>query len=66
MQTVIPKKHAAERQLRDHLEPDRCVSAWLWVASGMVSLANTEKGRRALDENGIRFVGRMVLAKHLA
>jgi hypothetical protein len=63
--TVIRKKEAARQQLAAHLRPGRRVSAWLWVASGDVQFADTEKARRRLDEHGIRFVGRQVLANHL-
>jgi hypothetical protein len=35
------------------------------VASGKVHFADTEKARLRLDQNGIKFVGTRVLAKHL-
>jgi len=62
--TVIQKKEAARVQLRDHLKPGKRVARWLWVASGRVHFANTEKDVRRLDQKGIQFVGK-VLAKHL-
>jgi hypothetical protein len=62
---VINKRKAAKQQLAAHLEPGAHVARWLWVASGKVQFADTEKARRRLDENGIEFVGKQVLAKHL-
>lgn len=63
--TVIKKRKAAKQQLADHLEPSARVSKWLWVASGKVHFADTEKARRRLDQNGIEFIGSTVRAKHL-
>jgi hypothetical protein len=63
--TVIRKRAAALAQMKDHLEPDARISSWLWVASKDVDFANTEKTRIRLDSNGIRFVGKIVKARHL-
>jgi len=63
--TVIGKRAAAKGQLRSHLEDGVFVSKWLWVASGRVHFADTEKARRRLDQNGVQFVGTRVDAKHL-
>lgn len=63
--TVIRKRQAAREQLRDHLRNGAKISKWLWVASGNVHFANTEKTRILLDQNGIEFVGKKVLKKHL-
>jgi len=63
--TIIRKREAAKDQLASHLKPGRRVSRWLWVASGRVHFAATEKAKLRLDQNGIQFVGRRVLAKHL-
>lgn len=63
--TVIKKRASALEQLKGHLKPGAQVKTWLWVASGSVQFANTEKARRRLDQNGIDFVGRKVLARHL-
>jgi hypothetical protein len=63
--TVIRKRSAARQQLRKHLKQGARIHSWLWVASGKVHFADTEKARRRLDQNGIRFVGGKVLAKHL-
>jgi hypothetical protein len=63
--TVIDKRTAARNHLRDHLREGVSVSRWLWVASGDVHFADTERARRRLDQNGIQFVGRKILPKHL-
>ncbi|MGC4060040.1 MAG: hypothetical protein QM749_03965 [Aquabacterium sp.] len=62
--TVIRKRTAAREQLRGHLKDNVHVAKWLWVASGKVQFADTEKARRLLDQNGIEFVGTKVLPKH--
>jgi hypothetical protein len=63
--TVIRKKRAALDQLKDHLRDGARMAKWLWVTSGKVHFADTEKTRRLLDEKGIEFVGTRVYAKHL-
>jgi hypothetical protein len=63
--TVIRKRRAALAQLAPHLKQGARVTDWLWVASGKVHFANTEKTRLQLDQNGIRFVGTRVLPKDL-
>jgi hypothetical protein len=63
--TVIKKKVKAKEQLQSHLRPGVRIAAWLWVASGKVHFANTERARVRLDQNGIRFVGTRVMRKHL-
>jgi hypothetical protein len=63
--TVIGKRSSARKQLRTHLRDGARVSRWLWVASGRVSFAHTEKAKLLLDQNGIEFVGTKVMAKHL-
>lgn len=63
--TVINKRVAAREQLRDHLRNGAVVAKWLWVASGKVRFAATEKTARRLDQNGIEFVGKLVTGKHL-
>lgn len=63
--TIIRKQAVARVQLRGHLRDGVHVTKWLWVASGRVAFADTEKARRRLDENGIEFVGTQVKAKHL-
>lgn len=62
---VIAKRTAAIRQLRGHLRKGRAVSRWLWVSSGRVDFDPYEKAKRRLDENGILFVGKRVMEKHL-
>lgn len=63
--TVIKKRTAAREQLKEHLRDGVRVAKWLWVASGKVHFADTEKARRLLDQNGIEFVGAKVAAKHM-
>jgi hypothetical protein len=63
---IIEKKKAAQEQLRGHLKKNAVVAEWFWVASGKVQFAKTEKAIRRLDEHGILFVSRNLLAKHLA
>ncbi|MCA9538294.1 MAG: hypothetical protein KC620_05370, partial [Myxococcales bacterium] len=62
---IIDKKAAAQRQLSGHLVPGRRVARWLWVASGKADFARTEKTVFRLAQNGIEFVGRSVLRRHL-
>jgi hypothetical protein len=63
--TVVRKLAAAKEQVRPHLKDGINVSRWLWVASGNVQFAGTEKVVFQLAQKGIDFVGRRVLAKHL-
>ncbi len=63
--TVIQKRSAAREHLRSHLRDGETILRWLWVASGKVHFADTEKARRRLDQNGIEFVGQRVMGKHL-
>lgn len=64
--TLIKKRKAAKQQLASHLRTGKSVARWLWVASGKVQFADTEKTRRLLDQNGIEFVGKQVQPKHLS
>lgn len=63
--TVVRKLAAAKEHTRVHLKDGIKVSRWLWVASGNVQFASTEKVVFQLAQKGIHFVGRRVLAKHL-
>lgn len=63
--TVIKKRVAAREQIKEHLRDGVQIEKWLWVASGNVQFANTEKAKLRLDQNGIEFVGKRVTAKHL-
>jgi hypothetical protein len=63
--TVIAKRAAALVRLRSHLGNGKRVSKWLWVASGKVHFADTEKAKLRLDQNGIEFVGKAVGVRHL-
>lgn len=62
---IIKKRAAARDQLVGHLRDGARVTKWLWVASGAVQFADTEKTRRLLDQHGIEFVGTTVMARHL-
>jgi hypothetical protein len=62
---VIKKRAAVIEQLRTHLREGVKIAKWLWVASGKVHFASTEKARFRLDQNGIEFVGKRVMAKHV-
>ncbi len=63
--TILRKRKAALEQLRPHLRDGTKIAKWLWVSSGTVQFADTEKVRRRLDSNGIEFVGKEIRAKHL-
>ncbi len=63
--TVIKKRTAARQHLNGHLRGGKKVEKWLWVASGKVQFANTEKAVFVLSQNGIEFVGKTVTSKHL-
>jgi hypothetical protein len=63
--TVIRKKRAALIQLRDHLRDGARIAKWLWVASGTVQFARTEGATARLNQEGIEFAGRRIMAKHL-
>jgi len=63
--TVIKKREAALGHLKEHLNNGVKITKWLWVASGKVQFANTEKAKLRLDQKGIQFVGTKVTAKHL-
>ena len=63
--TVIAKRVAAKEHLMSHLREGAMIERWLWVASGKIYFANTEKTRRRLDQHGIQFVGKQVMRKHL-
>jgi hypothetical protein len=62
---VINKRRKALEQMEGHLRDGVQVKKWLWVASGKVYLANTEKDIRRLDQNDIEFVGKRITAKNL-
>jgi hypothetical protein len=51
--TLIKKRQAALEHLKSHITDGKRVSKWLWVASGKVHFADTEKARRHLDDKGI-------------
>jgi hypothetical protein len=65
VQTVIRKKQRAQEQLRPHFRDGAKVAEWYWVASGKNRFLDTEKTRRLLDQNGIRFVCPQLAPKDL-
>lgn len=62
--TVINKRAAARAQLEGHLKEGVHIAKWLWVASGKVHFARTERVQRQLDQHGIEFVTK-VAEKHM-
>lgn len=65
VKTVIRKKQRAQEQLRPHCRDGAGVAEWYWVASGKNRFLDTEKTRRLLDQNGIRFVCPQLAPKDL-
>jgi hypothetical protein len=63
--TVIKKRKSAKEHLKDHLREGVKINKWLWVASGKVHFANTEKVIVQLNQNGIKFVGTKIKEKDL-
>lgn len=63
--TVIQKRKAALSQLRSHLKNGQRVAAWFWVASGKVDFQPFDKAKLRLDQEGITFVGKVLLPKHM-
>ncbi len=61
---VIAKRSAARQQLKDHLDLSQ-ISHWFWVASGKTEFLPLEKANMRLNENGIEFIGKALLRKHL-
>jgi len=62
---VIKKRRAALDQLRTELKTGAAVAEWFWVASGTVDFTPIDKAHLRLSENGITFVGKALLKKHL-
>src|SRR5262245_16344741 len=58
--TVIAKKQHSSRILLAHLKREWRVSAWIWVSSGKVKFSKMDPAIRRLNQNGIRFAGRIV------
>jgi len=63
--TVIAKRRCALDQLKGHVKTGAKVAAWFWVASGKVDFLPMDKKVLLLDQNGITFVGKKLLGKHL-
>lgn len=62
---VINKRKSCRAQLGPHLKQGSNVSAWFWVASGKIDFTIMDKARLNLDNNGITFVDKQLLPKHL-
>jgi hypothetical protein len=56
---VAKKKHAIE-YLRNHLQDGYRVTKWFWVSHGSVGFSRMDRARRRLDQNGIKFEGRVL------
>ena len=57
---IIRKKQHATNYLRNHLQDGYGITKWFWVTGGAVRFSRMEPARRRLDENGIKFVGRLL------
>jgi hypothetical protein len=57
---VIRKKKHATDYLRTHLQNGYRITKWFWVTHGPVSFSKMDPARRRLDQNGIKFVGRLL------
>jgi hypothetical protein len=57
---VIAKKKHANTYMRHHLQDGHRVARWFWVSHGTVSFSKMDRARRRLDQNGIKFEGRMI------
>lgn len=62
---VIAKRKAALVQLRPHFRDGASIAAWFWVQSSGGGFHDTGKARRRANAEGITFVGRRLMAKHL-
>jgi hypothetical protein len=58
--TVIAKKRRSAQFLIGHLKPGTQIAAWIWVASGPVRFSRMDPAIRRLDQNGIRFAGKII------
>lgn len=65
VKTVIAKRKAALGHLREHWRPGVQVADWFWIASGKVDFTAHDKAVRELEQNGIRFVSKQLLARDL-
>ncbi len=65
VQVIIEKRRASRDRLRSELKEGQFVKAWFWVASGSVGFPDTDRTRRRLDQEGITFVGRNLLPRHI-
>lgn len=56
---MVKKKANAIALLREELRPGIRVASWHWVTTN-VAFSKTEGSRRALDQSGIKFHGRII------
>jgi hypothetical protein len=56
---MVKKRSNAIALLREEFRPGFSVASWHWVA-GSVAFSKTERIRRALDQSGIKFHGRVI------
>jgi len=59
IRVVVQKKNAAVALLREELRPGFKVSSWHWVTT-KVGFSRMEPAIRALNQNGIKFHGRLI------
>jgi predicted PhzF superfamily epimerase YddE/YHI9 len=57
---VIAKKKHAAQYLRNHLKNGCRIARWFWVSHGTVGFSKMDRARRRLDQNGIKFAGRLL------
>jgi hypothetical protein len=57
---VIAKKQQATACLQSHLRDGYRVRKWFWVSSSKVGFSRMDRTRRLLDQNGIKFVGKVI------
>lgn len=62
---VIDKRKNSIHVLMGHLKEGARIADWFWVASGEVDFVPHEKAVLRLAQNGITFVGKRLLKKHL-
>lgn len=62
---VIRKRKSALTQMQGHVPSGRTVARWIWIASGKVRFADTEREMLRLAQSGIEFVGGTLREKHL-
>jgi len=59
IRVVLEKKNNATRVLREELRDGVSVASWHWVTT-KVAFSRMEPARRVLDQNGIKFHGKLI------